>query len=911
MHFALRKLLVGSLSLAAAIAFASGAHADPIKCQRSILKESGKFAQARMKALQKCEDNKVKGKLPNATVCTTEPKTFASLTKASSKFATAIDKSCGGADQDCTSPGDNDSIASLSWPGVCPGFEGQCTNTITTCDDITQCLICINSAAIAQAIDLYYGSNPSSPAVSKCESAIGKATAAFFAAKTKALGKCWDARYNGKHSASCVPTAAGDGKYLAAIQKAEDKKQAAIHKACDSMSVGALDFPSHCPNVTVPDSTLQACGGPISSIQDMIDCVDCVTEFKVDCSVPAAVPTFVPYPASQCVPVPVTPTATATSTATPTPTRTPTATLTPTVTATRTATPTTTRTATPTTTPTVTLTATATLTAGITVTPTPTRTATPTKTTTPTPTVTSTPPACGNGVIDPGEDCDPAGGPATSCQGASNTSAAFTCNAVTCQCACPTKVTFAGDPNDPASLLDTGWTGISHRSPIISNGEVTVGLSACAGSSRPCGTCTVTGPVANPQAGAGQIDNRRCTNDPSRRCTNNTPCTPRNCLGGSNQGATCTTDTQCPGGTCPASGTCQFFFGSNLPLAAGGVSTCVSNVFNGPITGTANVESGAAVNTALLSSSVFLAASVDQPCARCIGDTTINDGVLGGTCDTGPRAGLTCDGNGTVPSRPDFGTTSLDCPSPASSQIATLGINLSNATNTVTRTLTTNSPGCSGSAGSKCMCGTCNNGNNTACFTNADCPDPPGPIGPICNGKRCLGGANVGAACTAPSECPSSSCAVPGEPTKPASCQDDTTNTILDCDDAADGTPGDQEGACTVGPVDTNCTVASGHGQRGCTSDADCGGGINSCGSSNRKCFLTGGGTFTTPPIKLFGTDTLIAVGMADVPMNDVALPTLASVFCVAPTGSASVNNVAGLPGPGRVTIRGTATGVP
>jgi len=29
------------------------------------------------------------------------------------------------------------------------------------------------------------------------------------------------------------------------------------------------------------------------------------------------------------------------------------------------------------------------------------------------------------------------------------------------------------------------------------------------------------------------------------------------------------------------------------------------------------------------------------------------------------------------------------------------------------------------------------------------------------------------------------------------------------------------------------------------------------------------------------------------------------------PTGSASVNNVAGLPGPGRVTIRGTATGLP
>jgi hypothetical protein len=211
------------------------------------------------------------------------------------------------------------------------------------------------------------------------------------------------------------------------------------------------------------------------------------------------------------------------------------------------------------------------------------------------------------------------------------------------------------------------------------------------------------------------------------------------------------------------------------------------------------------------------------------------------------------------------------------------------------------------------MCGTCNNGNNTACFVNADCPDPPGPIGPICNGKRCLGGANIGAACTNNTECPSSSCAVPGEPTKPASCVDDTSTLgILDCDDGADGTLGDQEGGCVQGPVDQNCTIASGHGQRGCMNDTDCGGGGGTCASAQRKCFLTGGGTFQPPSATLVaGTDTLVAVGMADVPMNDVASPTLASIFCVAPTGSASVNNVAGLPGPGRVTIRGTATGQP
>jgi hypothetical protein len=37
----------------------------------------------------------------------------------------------------------------------------------------------------------------------------------------------------------------------------------------------------------------------------------------------------------------------------------------------------------------------------------------------------------------------------------------------------------------------------------------------------------------------------------------------------------------------------------------------------------------------------------------------------------------------------------------------------------------------------------------------------------------------------------------------------------------------------------------------------------------------------------------------------------LAAVFCVAPTGSSAVNGVAGLPGPGRVTIKGRAEGLP
>jgi hypothetical protein len=50
---------------------------------------------------------------------------------------------------------------------------------------------------------------------------------------------------------------------------------------------------------------------------------------------------------------------------------------------------------------------------------------------------------------------------------------------------------------------------------------------------------------------------------------------------------------------------------------------------------------------------------------------------------------------------------------------------------------------------------------------------------------------------------------------------------------------------------------------------------------------------------------------MADVPMADTSHPTLGSVFCVGPTSLTSVNNASGLPGPGRVTIKGRALGLP
>jgi len=45
--------------------------------------------------------------------------------------------------------------------------------------------------------------------------------------------------------------------------------------------------------------------------------------------------------------------------------------------------------------------------------------------------------------------------------------------------------------------------------------------------------------------------------------------------------------------------------------------------------------------------------------------------------------------------------------------------------------------------------------------------------------------------------------------------------------------------------------------------------------------------------------------------IDDVSNPTLASLFCIGPTTSGSVNSAAGLPGLGRLQLPGIAKGLP
>ena len=211
-----------------------------LKCKRTIGKESGKFVQAKTKALSKCEGLVVAGKLPPATVCLAEAKTAPAVAKATSKLKAAIGKACCGGDKVCANADDilvgEIGIADPS----CPNVEGGHAPVSTCADifiehpgDLADCIACIDEEHVDEAMSLYYdqllATNPATQkALNKCQQTIGKETSAYLIAKSKALAKCWDGVLNGKITGPC-PDAL---KAVPAIDKAEDKKVANICKAC-------------------------------------------------------------------------------------------------------------------------------------------------------------------------------------------------------------------------------------------------------------------------------------------------------------------------------------------------------------------------------------------------------------------------------------------------------------------------------------------------------------------------------------------------------------------------------------------------------------------------------------------------------------------------------------------------------
>jgi len=468
---------------------------------------------------------------------------------------------------------------------------------------------------------------------------------------------------------------------------------------------------------------------------------------------------------------------------------------------------------------------------------------------------------------------------------------------------CPRALRF--DADGPATDLDPGWTGVAHDNHFVGF-TLTMGVSGCEGTTPPCGTCTLSGPLAN--GGGATFNNRRCVDKTWLTCVDDADCV--------SQGA---------------AGPCHVFLGPPHVYAGGNVGTCVTNEINGALTGgSTNVEAGTIAMTLPYRPRVYVAPA-DHPCPQCIA----------GFCDDGPRIGQSCTTSGTDPL---FGNVSFDCPPEPMNEIGYIAppVRLF-STSDQTMTLSAASPSCRapGYTGLKCFCDTCATADAEPCSSNADCPG-----GAICGGRRCQGGSNEGAACARSSECPSGGCGVPGKSPAPNECNDLVCrpNTPPDGDST-------NEGECSAGPFELLCAIET---FRFCETNTDCPKPGDSCalgkfrecftdngvvgkhcfGGANHRCL--GGANLGAPcvdgsecpasicfatvacdtiddcPDKGAGTfcggASIEAGGVANPPVGNTADATLGSLFCIPPTMSGSVNAVSGFPGPGRFTLPGTLT---
>jgi hypothetical protein len=433
-----------------------------------------------------------------------------------------------------------------------------------------------------------------------------------------------------------------------------------------------------------------------------------------------------------------------------------------------------------------------------------------------------------------------------------------------------------------ATDLDTGWTGIAFNSDI--NDQVTMsGNLDCPnpftpGVPEPCGVCEVTG--LNPEQG-----NCRCSHDNQTICANVFQTDSADC----SVGVSCTTaldcrvcsettstacaiDDECPPGelclnglrlpSCVNNqcvGTCDCFFGPPLPLSSGSTPACVVNRFAEDVSGTANVDLGAGEISANLRAVVFLGELTTVPCPYCTGDTTPRDGIRDGTCVLGENDGDACDvdaENETFPA-PGGDGHSLDCFPTSGKNVSGTGLKIGLRQTTGDQSLTAGIVcGFPPFAAESCPCGICSGNGTVTCSSNTDCA----ALGFGTCRNQALG--------------------------KPRAngCSDGV------CSDTGNGF----DGVCSAGPTPTYCDGAfraNGEPYVTCNSNADCdatecGSGIGPglCGT----CSLTGSRPCFLDPIQVSGE-------------ADPSFPVGASLFCIPPTSSSGINDVAGLPGPGRV----------
>lgn len=308
----------------------SAARADAGRCQRTINLAAAAFAKTKIRIVDTCKRNAVRIGVPaSPTDCPLSPQEDR-INAAEERMRKRIARACGGANKVCSAADVNAdadvALADIGWDiPTCPDLSGQgCVNPIADCNDIATCLLCVGHEAVNQPIDLAYdlmtaAEFGSGSVVNLCQVAVGKETAKIVRLGMSQIAGCWNRVLLGKAGYTTPPGCpATNAPTVERLANAEGKMIDQMCKACGAggdadrdgacdvpglaISPSAIGFEPDCPDKTVPGSPT-SCGRVVTTLDDMIACIDCLADFEVACSTDLAVPTRAAYPA-ECTLVP-------------------------------------------------------------------------------------------------------------------------------------------------------------------------------------------------------------------------------------------------------------------------------------------------------------------------------------------------------------------------------------------------------------------------------------------------------------------------------------------------------------------------------------------------------------------------------------------------------------------------------
>jgi hypothetical protein len=297
-----RLLLAFVVSMSLVLSLLEGAAgAAPLKCRRAIAKASSKYVEAMAAALQKCEDDVLKGRTVGPCP---DGRTFDRIARAQARLRTALERHCGGVDRLCGAGSGDEPLGAIGWDlAECPGLMGdECVAPIADCSDVAACLTCAIDRGTDELRRLFYDDlsrGNTDRNLNQCQRTIGKSATRFARTKVRVLARCQDALLGSR-----IPGPCPDGRATTAIARAENKMTTKICRACggpnracgdgDDLAVALVGARAACPAVTVPDGP--ACGGPITDVRTLLRCVDCLSQFTTTCLDRLAVPGLAAYP---------------------------------------------------------------------------------------------------------------------------------------------------------------------------------------------------------------------------------------------------------------------------------------------------------------------------------------------------------------------------------------------------------------------------------------------------------------------------------------------------------------------------------------------------------------------------------------------------------------------------------------